>query len=124
MNNTLALVRDDGPTLPALIDRAGERAVWRYLEFFTVNIRNVNTRAAYGLAAGRFLRWCEGRGITRIEDVQPMHVAAYIEGLGKVRKARRSSSTWPASACFLTGSSPVRSLPAIRRIRCAGLAIR
>jgi integrase len=87
MNNTLALVRDDGPTLPALIDRAGERAVWRYLEFFTVNIRNVNTRAAYGLAAGRFLRWCEGRGITRIEDVQPMHVAAYIEGLGKVRKA-------------------------------------
>ena len=46
MNNTLALVRDDGPTLPALIDRPGERAVWRYLEFFTVNIRNVNTRAS------------------------------------------------------------------------------
>ena len=87
MNNTLALVTYDGPTLPALIDRAGERAVWRYLEFFTVNIRNVNTRAAYGLAAGRFLRWCEGRGITRIEDVQPVHVAAYIEELGKVRKA-------------------------------------
>ena len=35
------------PTLPALVERAGERAAWRFLEFFTVNIRN-NTRAAYG----------------------------------------------------------------------------
>jgi len=34
--------------LPALIDRAGERAAWRFVEFFTVNIRNKNTRAAYG----------------------------------------------------------------------------
>ena len=38
-------------------------------------------------AAGAFLRWCEDRGITRLEDVQPVHVAAYIEELGKSRKA-------------------------------------
>ena len=69
--------------LPALIAGAGERAAWRFLEFFTVNIRNKNTRAAYGQAAGAFLRWCEGRGITRIEDVQPVHVAGYIEELGR-----------------------------------------
>ena len=75
------------PELPALIAGAGERASRRFLEFFTVNIRNRNTRAAYGQAAGSFLRWCEGRGITRIEDVQPVHVAAYIEELGKTRKA-------------------------------------
>jgi site-specific recombinase XerD len=74
-------------SLPALITHAGERAAWRFLEFFTVNIRNKNTRAAYGQAAGAFLRWCEGRGITRIEDVQPVHVAGYIEELGKIRKA-------------------------------------
>jgi integrase/recombinase XerD len=67
--------------LPALISGAGERAAWRFLEFFTVNIRNRNTRAAYGFAARSFLAWCEGRGITRIEDVQPMHVAGYIEQL-------------------------------------------
>lgn len=73
--------------LPAIIVGAGERAAWRFVEFFTVNIRNKNTRAAYGHAAGAFLRWCEGLGITRIEDVQPMHVAGYIEELGKIRKA-------------------------------------
>src|SRR4051812_35123087 len=73
--------------LPMLISGAGKQAAWRFLEFFTVNIRNKNTRAAYAQAANTFLRWCEGRGITRIEDVQPVHVAAYIEELGKVRKA-------------------------------------
>jgi integrase/recombinase XerD len=66
---------------------ATQRAAWRFLEFFTVNIRNKNTRAAYGQAAGAFLSWCESRGITRIEDVQPVHVSGYIEELGTVRKA-------------------------------------
>jgi integrase/recombinase XerD len=70
-----------------LIAGAGEAAVWRFLEFFTVNIRNKNTRAAYGQAAGAFLRWCEGRGISRIDDVQPVHVAGYIEQLQATRKA-------------------------------------
>lgn len=54
------------PHVPALIAGAGERAAWRFLEFFTVNIRNPNTRAAYAHAAGDFLRWCEkhGRGLS------------------------------------------------------------
>jgi integrase/recombinase XerD len=73
--------------LPDLIKTAGERAAWRFLEFFTVNIRNRNTRGAYGLAAGAFLRWCEEKGIRRIEDVQPVHVAAYIEQLQGKRAA-------------------------------------
>jgi hypothetical protein len=46
-----------------LIAGAGGRAALRFLEFFTVNIRNKNTRAAYARAAGAFLRWCEGQGI-------------------------------------------------------------
>jgi hypothetical protein len=35
-----------GVALPALITHAGEKAAWRFLEFFTVNIRNKNIRAA------------------------------------------------------------------------------
>jgi len=31
--------------VPALIAGAGKRAAWRFVEFFTVNIRNPNTRA-------------------------------------------------------------------------------
>jgi integrase/recombinase XerD len=73
--------------LPALIGRAGDRAARRFVEFFTVNIRNKNTRAAYARAAAVFLRWCEGQGITRLQDVQPVHVAAYIEHLAQEMSA-------------------------------------
>jgi len=52
-----------GGSLPALIAEAGERAAWRFVEFFAVNIRNRNTRAAYAQAVAAFLPWCEGRGI-------------------------------------------------------------
>jgi integrase/recombinase XerD len=85
---TAALVKASPEhALPQLITGAGKRATWRFLEFFTVNIRNRNTRGTYVLAAGAFLRWCEDKGIRRIDDVQPVHVAGYIEELGQVRKA-------------------------------------
>ncbi len=71
------------PILPTLIATAGKCASLRFLEFFTVNIRNKNTRKAYGRAAAAFLQWCEGQGIDRLQDVQPVHVAAYIEQLGR-----------------------------------------
>ena len=75
------------PPLPALIAGAGDRAALRFLEFFTVNIRNRNTRAAYGRAAADFLRWCEGQGIDTLRRVQPVHVVAYIELLQGKRSA-------------------------------------
>ena len=70
-----------GVSLPALVAGSGERASWRFLEFFAVNIRNPNTRAAYGRASAAFLRWCEGQGISTLAGVLPVHVAAYIEQL-------------------------------------------
>ncbi len=81
--SSLAIVSDPTLELPALIARAGKPAAQRFLEFFTVNIRNPNTRAAYGRAAGSFLRWCEARGLAELRQVQPVHVAAYIEELGR-----------------------------------------
>jgi integrase len=51
----------------------------RVLEFFTVNIRNPNTRKAYGKAVAQFAAWCEAGGLAHLSDVQPMHVAAYVE---------------------------------------------
>lgn len=53
----------------------------RAFEFFTVNIRNPNTRKAYAKAAAGFAAWCVERGIGQLRDVQPVHVAAYIEAL-------------------------------------------
>jgi len=50
--------------IPALIADAGDAAGWRYVEFFTANIRNPNTRRAYARACGTFFGWCEERGLS------------------------------------------------------------
>jgi hypothetical protein len=39
-----------GKPFPSLILEAGENATRRFVEFFTANIRNTNTRAAYAQA--------------------------------------------------------------------------
>ena len=78
----VATTRRAGVTLPALIAGAGDQAARRFVEFFTVNIRNKNTRAAYGRAARDFLRWRETRGgLDDLRKVEPVHVAAYVEAL-------------------------------------------
>ena len=90
MDDSLQRVAVQGqvlPALPILVSREGERAGWRFLEFFTVHIRNLNTRAAYTHAAELFLSWCEARGISELRAIQPMHVAGYIEQLQKERSA-------------------------------------
>jgi len=76
MNQLVAL--DAIPT-PALVTAAGERASVRFLEFFASAIRNPHTRRAYARAAGDFLAWCAGAGVSSITAVQPLHVAAWIE---------------------------------------------
>jgi site-specific recombinase XerD len=66
--------------VPALIADLGDDAGWRYVEFFTANIRNRHTRRAYARACSRFFGWCEQRGLT-LTAIRPFDVAAYIEGL-------------------------------------------
>ena len=73
-------VSAETPLVPALIADVGEAASWRYIEFFTANIRNPNTRRAYARACGRFFAWCENRHIT-LSEIRPFEVAAYVEGL-------------------------------------------
>jgi hypothetical protein len=60
--------------VPALIADAGDAAGWRYVEFFTANIRNPNTRRAYARACTRFFSWCDGRGLT-LTTIRPHDVA-------------------------------------------------
>jgi len=69
--------------LPSLVTNSGERARVRFLEFFAGQIRNPHTRRAYGRAAAEFLAWCLGAGVTSLPQVQPMHVAAWIELQGR-----------------------------------------
>jgi len=67
-----------GFSIPALIAAAGDRASRRFVEFFTANIRNPNTRQAYGRAVTDFCFWCESRGLA-LHQLEPVIVAAYIE---------------------------------------------
>ncbi len=68
------------PTLsartPAIIAAVGARASYRFLEFFTAQIRNPHTRRAYARAATEFFDWLEARGVTQITAIESVHVAA------------------------------------------------
>ena len=66
--------------LPALFTPT-PAAAKRTLEFFTANIRNPNTRKAYARAVGGFAAWCGQTGLQELADIEPVHVAAYIEQL-------------------------------------------
>lgn len=70
----------DTRLIPALIVGAGEQAGWRYVEFFTANIRNPHTRRAYARACNRFFAWCEGRGLA-LATIRPYDVATWVEHL-------------------------------------------
>ena len=70
-------------TVPAVIATAGKRASRRFIEFFTANIRNKNTRAAYGRAVGAFLAWCDAEAGMALDMIEPVVVAAYVEKLLK-----------------------------------------
>jgi hypothetical protein len=54
-----ALVRASIETLPAAIAADGARTSERFIEFFTANIRNRNTRMAYAVAVRQFFNRCE-----------------------------------------------------------------
>jgi site-specific recombinase XerD len=63
-----------------VIAEAGDQAARR---FFAATIRNKNTRTAYYHAVVRFFAWVDRHKIGEIADIEPLHVAAYIEALGK-----------------------------------------
>jgi len=66
--------------VPALYAPNPEAAK-RFIEYFAANIRNVNTRRAYLHAVREFADWCARQRFNEIVDIEPLHVAAYIEQL-------------------------------------------
>jgi site-specific recombinase XerD len=80
-SRTLAVVARDGIVVPRVIADAGDAAARRFLEFFAATIRNKNTRMAYYRAACQFFARCDQHRIGEIADIEPLHVAAYIENL-------------------------------------------
>jgi site-specific recombinase XerD len=75
------VLASDGEILPVAIAKSAERVRTRFLEFFTTQIRNSNTRRSYVKAASEFLSWCEARGAHSLEAITPIHVAGWVEEL-------------------------------------------
>src|ERR1700730_14689662 len=76
----LTVARSKPFQVPAIVAEVGPDASKRFFEFFTVPIRNKNTRVAYYHAISQFLEWSQRAGFRHLGDIQPIHVAAYIEG--------------------------------------------
>jgi site-specific recombinase XerD len=85
--NSLSPVASSSFAMRALVSTTGERAVVRFIDFFTSNIRNPNTRKAYAKAVGEFLAFCQQNGLTSLEAIQPVHVAAYVELMTRTKSA-------------------------------------
>ena len=64
--------------LPDIVLRAGPQAAERTVEFFTAQIRNPHTRAAYAAAVTRFFTWCDAHGLA-LAQISPIAVATYID---------------------------------------------
>src|SRR5450432_2646652 len=81
---TTALVRREiaaaGAAVPALYAPTAQAAK-RFIEYFAAHIRNPNTRRAYLHAVREFADWCALQGFDELVDIEPLHVAAYIEQL-------------------------------------------
>jgi integrase len=108
--------------VPALIAEFGNQAGWRYVEFFTANIRNPHTRRAYARARGQFFAWCEQRGLT-LAAIQLLAAGASAPSVKQQLAAVRMLCDWlvvgqvlpnnPAAAVrgpkhvVKTGSTPV-----------------
>lgn len=72
-----------GLALPPIVVATGPEAQRHFLEFFAATIRNPHTRRAYARGVADFLGWCAERGVTALPQIQPLHVAAWIEELGR-----------------------------------------
>ncbi len=69
--------------LPRYRSSRRDRAARRFLEFFAANPSATKIPVAYYRVAARFFAWCDHHKIGEITDIEPLHVAAYVEALGK-----------------------------------------
>ncbi|MGD9693606.1 MAG: tyrosine-type recombinase/integrase [Phycisphaerales bacterium] len=81
MTTTLIHRSNSSFLLPPAIECMGEDAAKAFIDFFAAQIRNPNTRAAYFRNVRRFLTWVEASGL-RLQDIEPYHVATFIEQIG------------------------------------------
>ena len=132
MSSTPLVIEAPGPELPALITSAGDHAAWRFLEFFTVNIRKREHSGSLRPCGRVVPALGEVRGISDIAAIKPVHVAGYIEQLQGERSAptvkqhlacMRMLFDWLVTGQIVP-TNPAHSVPGPRHRRRHGLYLR
>lgn len=72
---------------PTALEGATSLARERFFEFFTAQIRNLNTRRSYVKAAVEFLAWCDAHGARSLNAITPIHVAVWVEAMTATHSA-------------------------------------
>ena len=78
------------PEVAELLVASGEDAFSRVLAWFQLQIRNAHTRKAYALTVKKFFAFAAELGVTRVQEITPQVVAAYLEvHPGKISSQKR-----------------------------------
>ena len=100
-------------SIPALIAAAGDKAGLRFVECFPPRSATRRSRRAYVRAVSGFLDWCYEHGMVSVIDVEPLHVAAWLEQQTKAGQSAPSVKQRGSAIPFRTvgsySSSPSRS---------------
>jgi len=64
------------------VEALPESSRLKFLEFFTAQIRNANTRRCYAKVAVEFLSWCELRGALSLGPIRLREVASQASSGG------------------------------------------
>jgi integrase/recombinase XerD len=78
MTSSLSLAVASSASLPSIFTSRPE-ARTRLRDFFSSHIRNPNTRRAYREAVRQFSAFCAEHDIGDLAEVEPIHVAAFVE---------------------------------------------
>jgi hypothetical protein len=85
MNQLAARIASRAPTLVAA---AGARASYRFLEFFTAQIRNPHTAAPMRERRREFFAWLEAKGVMQITAIEPRPADQKRAGLRRMDKGQ------------------------------------
>ncbi len=85
--STSSLSPAAGVIIPAQFANSGLAGQRAWLDFFTAQIRNPNTRQAYARAAHRLFDWLSEYGVNDVVDIEPVHIAVWLEV--RMREASR-----------------------------------
>ena len=105
---------DPSRSVPAVLERAGTKALFAADEFFAARISNPHTRRAYARVVRRFLTWCEDEHL-ELPQVSPGLAGRFIDEL----PGDSSTKTRPWPPCGISSTpwspaTPHRSIPSSR----------